>query len=297
MSKTTKLHKPKVSQLSDQIPGIDIRRSWLESEGVDTTKLDIHTYHNLAAFAGYISSIKDVQTYRDSSHTGDKNFTGTENFEDALELVLKPYGEPPVDIKDAVLDIEAKIRNNLHKKGLLTDWLVEDYHYDVEGVEIDIGKLIAGDAECYLKPNKKYKDHFYDLYINIGVAHYVTTNQIIEAFCNVIAVIVSLEKRGHKIRLFASSFSKDVSTDGRSSIINVCVKRYDEWINIKSIARIIYPSFLRRLIFKFEEVQYDKKLVSGYGLAINGLKGVITIDSALKPEELLNKIVAEHVAA
>ncbi len=280
----------------DQLRNTSIKPEALKSVGIDPEKLDMLQFSNIRQFAGYMQSIKDVKCSHNSSHTGGMGFTGTNTFEDALDLVLKPFGEPPVEIKTKVESIEHKIRNNLHKKGLLTDTIAEDYHYDVEGVEIDIAKLIAHDPECYLKPNKKYKDHFYDLNVNVAVAYHQSTDTIIDAFCKVIAVVIALERRGHKIRLFASSITKNASTEGRSSMINVCIKNYDEFVNLKAIARIIYPSYLRRLIFKVEEVAYQDKLSGGYGQAVNDLKGVVTLDSSLNEEDLLNRIVAEHVA-
>ena len=236
----------------------------LKKVGIDPDKLDILQFSNPRRFGAYVQSIKDIKTYRDSSHTGTLDFTGTKTFDDALDLIRKPNGEPPVEIRAKVENIEGKIRNNLHKKGLLTDWIAEDYHYDVEGIEIDISKLIEGNPECYLKPNAKYKDHFYTLNVNIGVAYHQSVDTIIDAFCKVIAVVVALEKRGHKIQLFATSICKNTSNDGRSSLVNVCIKQYDEFVNIRAIARIIYPSYLRRLIFKDEEVKYQKTLTSCY---------------------------------
>jgi len=281
----------------DQIKSTSIKPEDLEKVGINVDSLDIMQFRNIRHFAAYMEQIEDVKCSSNSSHTGDESFTGTKTFKEALDLILKPYGEPPVKIKDKVESIEMKIRNNLHKKGLLTDWIAEDYYYDVEGVEIDIAKLIEGDPECYLKPNKKYKDHFYTLNINVAVSWMVSTETIIDAFCRVIAVVVALEKRGHKIQLFATSITKRVSTDGRSSLINVCIKNYDEFVNIKAIARIIYPSYLRRLIFKCEEVKYQKTLSGGYGQPVNKLHGVITLDSSLKEEELLNSIVERYVGA
>jgi len=268
----------------------------LKAVGVDPDKVHLLRFDNLRQLATYVKGIKDIKCSRNSSHKEDSNWSGTKTFDDALDLILYPYKEPPVDIKEKVESIEKKVRNNLHKKGLLTDWLAEDYVYDVEGVEIDIAKLIEGDPECYLKPNKKYKDHFYDLHVNTAVSCTQSVDEIIDAFCKVVAVIVSLERRGHKIRLFASSLSKDVTSARECSLIDVCVKQYDAPVNVKMLARIIYPSFLRRIIFKVEEVEFNGTLVSGYGQAVNGMKGVITIDSSLTEEQLLNDIVAEHVA-
>ena len=279
-----------------QLDRTSFKRSDLEAVGIKPDKLDILQFDNIRQFAGYLKTLDGVVTPQKESEKGSMSFTGTNTYQEALDLILKPYGEPPAKIKTKVEDIECKIRNNLHKKGLLTDWISEDYHYDVEGVEIDIAKLVEGDPECYLKPNKKYKDCFYDLNVNVAVSYSNTTVEIIDAFCKVIAVVVALEKRGHKIRLFATSVTKDASKEGRSSLINVCIKKYDEFVDIKAIARIIYPSYLRRLIFKVEEVKYMDKLSYGYGLAVKGLKGCVTLDRSLNEEELLNKIVAEQIA-
>ncbi len=270
----------------------------LKKVGIDVNNLDILQFNNLAAFAGYMSSIKNVKTFRTASQTeGDGGWYGTEDFNTALDLVLKPYGPCPITIQTKVEDIEQKIRNNLHKKGLLTSWVIESYHYDVEGDEIDIAKLIEGNPDCYLKANKKYKDHFYDLHVNICVSCGVSTQTIIDGFCKTIAVVAALEKRGHKIRLFATSISKNVTSNGNGSLISVCIKPYDGMLDIKTLARIIYPSFLRRLVFKVEEVKYQKDLVGGYGQAVDTLDGVVTLSTNLSEEDLLNDIVKRYVAS
>ena len=265
--------------------------------GIDISKLDIKEFRNIRALSSYLLSVKDNETYRTSSKDNDYSFTGTNSFDEALDLIMYPNGEPPVEVNTRVESIENKIRNNLKKKGLLTSWIVEDYHYDVEGLELDIGKLIEGDPECYLQANKKYIDHYYELNVNIAVSGSKSTDTIIDAFCKVIAVVIALEKRGHKIKLIVSSISKNVSTDGRHSYLGTVVKGYDDYVNISTIARVIYPSFLRRLMFKIDEVMYGDKLESGYGQAVNTLKGVVTLDNSLEEEELLNSIVARYIAA
>lgn len=269
----------------------DITDKELEAVGINPKNMIVRTFDNLSQYAGFIDSVKDQTGSQNSSQTGGFGWSGTDTFEEALDLILRPNLEPPAKIKAAVDDIEGKIRNNLKKKGLITDWIAESYHYDVEGIEIDIAKLIEGDPECYLKPNLKYKDHFYDLHINFAVNAGISVDTQIEALSKVVSVVTQLEKRDYKIRLFATGVFKDSGRGNQSLILSTMIKRYDDFIDINKIARIMYPSFLRRVGFKFLEVTFGKDLVSGYGQAVSSLKSVVILDNTLNEEKLMNKIV------
>lgn len=269
----------------------DITDKELSKVGVNPDKLIVKQFDNLAHYASYIEGIKDVSTYKNSSQQEGAGWSGTSNFEDALDLILRPNLEPPEDVRKGVENIEMKIRNNLKKKGLVTDWIAESYKYDVEGIEIDIAKLIEGDPECYLKPNLKYKSHFYDLHINFAVNAGVSIDTQVEALSKVVSVVSNLEKKDYKIRLFATGVFRGSGEGNQSIIISTMIKRYDDFIDIKKIARVLYPSFLRRIAFKVLEVEFQDKLQSGYGQAVSDLTSVITLDNSLKEEALYNKIV------
>lgn len=269
----------------------DIKEEDLKKVGIDTSRLIVKQFDTLAQYAGYVEGIRDAKSSQNSSQEGDVSWSGTDTFNDALDLILRPNLEPPEAVREGVENIELKIRNNLKKKGLVTDWIAESYHYDVEGIEIDIAKLIEGDPECYLKPNLKYKSHFYDLHINFAVNSGVSINTQVEALSKVVSVVTNLEKQDYKIRLFATGVFRNSGKDDTSIIISTMIKRYDDFIDIKKIARILYPSFLRRVAFKVLEAEFGQDLRSGYGQAVNELQSVITLDSSLQEEKLRNKII------
>ena len=275
---------------------MDIKYTDLESVGIRVDKLVVKKFNNLSQYGGYLHGIKDESNSRDSSHKEDESWSGTSTFDEALDLILRPNLPPPVKIATKVADIENRIKNALQKKGLLTDWIVEDYHYDVDGTEFDIAKLVEGNPECYLKPNVKYKSHFYDLHINFAISWNNSIDTIVDSLTKVIAVVLRLEKAGFKIRLYATGVIKNVTNDGKSIIVSIPIKHFDEIMQIDVMARVLYPSFFRRLCFKILESEFDGELNVHYGQSVSTLKGVVILDDTLKEEDLYNRIVGMSTA-
>ena len=271
---------------------LDIKKEDLKRH-LDLEKLDLVIFDSLEQYAGHLYKIKDLNISHNSSMSKGNSWYGTEDFDEALDLILRPNKDLTGKLKLDIENIENKIKNNLQKKGLLTKWIIEDYHYNVEGIELDIGKLIEGDPNCYLVPNIKYKDHFYDLHLNYIVSSVTSTEVVAEALSKVVSVIKQLDERGYKLRIFATGVSKRTTTSGRSLIQSTIIKHYDELLCINKLARVLHPSFQRRLSFKFREDKYGKDLNSEYGQSVDGIPGIINLNSSLKEESLLNSIVEQ----
>ncbi len=269
----------------------------LSKQGLLESNTDIILFNNLKHYAEVLEEIRDVKTARNSSHDNGSSWAGTSDFQEALDLILKPNKPAPHSVDVEIKRIETKIKNTLKKKGILTEYIVESYTYDVEGEEIDIAKLIEGDPNCYLKANRKYTGFYYDLHVNFAVNSNMSVDTIIDAYSKVIATIVQLERRGYKIRLIASGIFKGSGSGAgdtaKNIVISVPVKHYDTPISIDGIVKVLYPSFLRRLAFKILEVNFDKTLQGGYGQAVSGTEGVVTTDSSLCEDTLLKGILGK----
>jgi hypothetical protein len=289
------MREPLVKNMLSKFEHIGLNKQDLKEQGFTEDNTDIILFNNLRHYAEVLEEIRHTRTAQTSSQNTGGGWSGTETFQEALDLVLKPNQKAAHKVESEIERITTKIKNNLKKKGILTDYIVESYHYDVEGEEIDIAKLIEGDPNCYLKANKKYTGFYYDLHVNFAVNAGMSVDIIVEAYSKVIATVIGLERKGYKIRLVASGLFADSgpSADKKNIIISVPIKHYDTPISIDAIAKVLYPSFLRRLAFKVLEVNYDNRLASGYGHAVNNTKGVVTTDSSLTEDQILKGMLGD----
>ena len=289
------MREPLTRNMLTKFKHIGLEQKDLAAQGLTEDNTDIILFNNLKHYAEVLEEIKDVQTSQSSSHSTGGSWSGTDTFQEALDLILKPNQKATHKVEQELERITTKIKNNLKKKGILTEYIVESYHYDVEGEEIDIAKLIEGDPNCYLKANKKYTGFYYDLHVNFAVNSGMSVDTIVEAYSKVIATVIGLERKGYKIRLVASGLfnGSGRSTSNKNIVISVPIKHYDTPIDVDAIAKVLYPSFLRRLAFKVLEVNYDKNLSSGYGQAVNRTNGVVTTDSSLTEDSILKGLLGD----
>jgi hypothetical protein len=103
---------------------------------------------------GYLEkTLKEVKRKNpDSSDIG--------KYKDALKnLVQRKSDFPEKDQKS----IENLVRNNLLKRGLITEEIYENFVYTSDGtnVGVDIGKYAAGESDCVITPSRQYIDFFF----------------------------------------------------------------------------------------------------------------------------------------
>ena len=99
------------------------------------------------------------------------------SYKKALDMLLTGETDFP---KEEQASIRNLVRSNLHKRGLITDEVYENFRYTTDGtkVDVDVGKFTAGEPDCVMSPSRQYIDFFYELYISVSYPHYITNEAV-----------------------------------------------------------------------------------------------------------------------
>ncbi len=143
---------------------------------------DFMAFRNLDHFKHVVSGIKQAAT--DSCNM---------EYDVALAKLLKGESDFP---EAEQVSIRNLVRSNLHKRGLITEEVYENFRYSTDGtqVDVDVGKYANGEPDCVITPARQYIDFFYELYISISYPYYVD-NETIRA--NVAKLLATIEGKGY----------------------------------------------------------------------------------------------------
>lgn len=191
-----------------------------------------------------------------SSDTGDKSFTMTKNYGEALHLLKNGWEEG-----SKKLTHKLKISN---KRDTET---VKRAVYDVVGFQASVPRYLQGiPTNMVNKRSVKQKAKVVTLVKSIAYHGGVSANQILEDSTKFIQIIQEIEKQGVRVNVHVALFS----SCGREQLaIRIPVKKASERLNISKMSfPLLHPSFLRRIMFRAFEV--DQRLTNsswkyGYG--------------------------------
>lgn len=248
-------------------------------------KLVVENFDSLEVFTKTIMERKPNDVFRGrslSSDDGDVKFTGTNNLQEALELMKKGWEEPLADIKKSAGDIKAKSNTPVQK------------------IRPTIG--IVGYAPCVPNaimglPNSMIavdrvpmKSKVLTVMYSIGVNCKVKRAAIIEAGVAVLKMVNDLELKGYRVKLKVEL----MGGTGNSTLasVSVNVKDWRQHIDLKKLTfPMIHPSALRRVSFRWLETVpelNDNGFTCGYGTPINN-KGYQKAKELYQKEGILDK--------
>jgi hypothetical protein len=220
----------------------------------------ITVYSSLAAFTKHLEKTKDVPTKQTVAMGGTKAFTGTKNFEEALEMLKTGSPDIREGLKKAVKLAVEKLNKELNTQP-------EGYVADVEGLFFDVARVIEGEPECwYREPWDKVKKPRITIPLLGSYNASFQTEEAIRNASEIIALIKALEDAGFECEL-AMVFVAEGACDatGKGSYQEVMIKNFDETFNWNKLSAMLHPSFFRRMTFRDIEVALPKTLAAGYG--------------------------------
>lgn len=196
-----------------------------------------------------------------SSISGDKSFTGTESYEEAMGLFNNGWSEKVEEIKKDIVEFDrATERDVSYQKSRPANSVV--------GFAPHVPNAIMGlpNSMIYTErtPMKaKVVRIIYNMCVNCGWSE----RDIMKAGLAVLKVAYSMEKKGYRVRIDANPFFAQSSKE--YTCVTVCIKDWRQPIDIKKIAfPLAHPSMFRRLGFRWLETVpelTDTSYVSGYG--------------------------------
>ena len=185
-----------------------------------------------------------------------KDWQGVESYEEALDLLRNGY-QPVVE----------KLQDSLKANRQGTSKRMQ-FENQVHGFAPIVPLALKGVPNSMINMTiKPIKCKVIDIYYDMGVPAYLSSDNIIKAGQKLLATIIGLEKEGYRFNLYAlQAFSSD--TD--AGILCVKVKSSDKPIDLKRMSTpLTHPAFFRVIGFDWQgKSPITKYRGSGRGQAL-----------------------------
>ncbi len=217
------------------------------------------SFDSLAKFTKYLEINKDVVAAEDHSETASYKFSQTHNLAEAIAMLKT--GSPKIEegLKNSVSHAIAELKKELDSEP-------QGYVADVQGLFFDVVKVVEGDPEAwYREPWDKTRKPRISVPIMGTYPGVFNTDKAIENASNIIALIKAMEDKGIEVELYMMFITKGMYNDGTSDCVTITIKGYSESFNWRKLSAMLHPSFFRRCLFRYNEIEAGMDLKYNYG--------------------------------
>lgn len=223
----------------------------------------IREFDSLNNFYEYITTtpLNKVFCWNLSSTAGSKKFTGTENFEEAVNLFKNGW-----DDMAKKLTKKLKVTQN---QTMCSE--VQKTVYDIVGFQCSVPRYLQGIPTSMV--NKRLvpiKQKVVTLNKDFTYNAMTSTEDIIEASIQTMQVVKRIEAQGVRVNL---NIIFGITAGNTREIVKIRIKSANERVNISKLAfPLVHPSMFRRLCFRYIEVAptITNSYKYGYGMPLNG---------------------------
>lgn len=202
-------------------------------------------------------------TYCSSGKSGDKDWAGTNNFPQAVELAENGWPDGLKKIKKAIEDLEAlPVMEPLPV-------------FDVCGEAFNLDAVLTGQPEnmFYFIPQESNKPRVIPISFAFNFTAKTNSREIIKRGAAIASAVNDLENQGFRVELYAHKLTRHPGNESGNDLFTIIkIKDADQHLDLERLVYIAaHPSMNRRLGFKLCE-QYGRdefleRLGSGYGTA------------------------------
>ena len=195
-----------------------------------------------------------------SSTMPDRLFTGTNNYEEAIEKLM--HGDDDI-AKRLVEKANTECKIAPSQKSMTV--------YDVVGYQASVPRYLQGVPNSMI--NKRMvaqKQKVITITKSVGYIASYTTNEMIEESIKTLKLIKQIEQKGIRCNLYVCSYVRGDARDAYG--FRVKVKNANERLNMSKLAfTMAHPSMLRRIAFRYREVMPEgtKYITYSMGTSIN----------------------------
>lgn len=220
---------------------------------------DFMAFRNLDHFRFVVSKLRQKQD----------NNCGM-SYETALHKLLKGESDFP---EEEQMSIRNLVRSNLHKRGLITEEVYENFRYSTDGtkVDVDVGKYANGEPDCVITPARQYIDFFYELYISISYPYNIDNSTIRKNCAKLLATIEELERQHIFIKISLVLPIRNLvhnEVRGRTNFMSaIPLFSHKDPKSVSTMSSVINDRLLRKFYFAIVEDLYGENLRSSYGYA------------------------------
>lgn len=239
---------------------------------------DFMSFRNLDHFRYTVSKIKQKED----------NNCGM-SYDKALNMLIMGKTDFAKTEQESIRNL---VRSNLHKRGLITEEVYENFRYTTDGtaVDFDMGKYANGEPDCVMSPSRQYIDFFYELYVNISYAYYVDNATVRANVAKLLATVEELERQHIFIKVTLVLPIRGCSRGSRGNFMSsVPLFSHKERKSVDMMSCVINERLLRKFYFALLENHYEKDLSGNYGSVI-ALDGTMSIGDKFDEIEFFEKV-------
>lgn len=209
--------------------------------------VELVEFESLNDFYNYITNTPFNKGCKYQSIYNGEDFTGTESFEEAIELFKSGWSVMATDLVKKLKVAESKKQTTMKPKQTLS----------VCGYQAVVPLYLQGVPNNMV--NKKMipvKQKVITLNKSISYNCGTTKEKIIEESVKTLQIIKKLESQGYRCNLNVFwCISERHKNTGKRIAVKIKIKSSTEKLNISKLAfPLVHPSMLRRLLFRFIEV-------------------------------------------
>lgn len=250
--------------------------SWADTIG----PRDFMDFRNLDHFRYVVSKITQLEDEKCGM-----------TYKKSLDMMLKGENDFPEAEQATIRNL---VRSNLHKRGLITEEVYENFRYTCDGTQVDVdaGKYAAGEPDCVMSPSVQYVDFFYELYINISYSAGVSNSTIRENVAKLLATIEELERQHIFIKIVMVLPINQVTSKRERTQFMATVPLFSHKTvkSVETMSSIVNERLLRKFFFAILENVYGEDLSGGYGQVID-LDGTMSIGRKFDEVEFFKEVV------
>jgi len=196
----------------------------------------------------------------------DRNFTGTDTYEEALDLARWGWPEGTQRMQQAVDAIASSTAVQT----------VMSTMHDVAGAYPIAAYAAAGDPMCMVAPGEVL-DSVRPV-VRLYVSNTARANTEVESIMNygavVLSVVDALESGGFRVEITQGSPVAAFMKDNLVGECQIILKNADDALDIEKLSfALAHPSMLRRLQFRWRETHTNGDFELGYGVPVQAKQG------------------------
>ena len=218
------------------------------------------------------------------------------SYAQALSDITRRKSDFPKEDQHTVRNL---VRNNLLKRGLITQEIYESYKYtngsEGANVGVDIGKYCAGEPDCVLTPSRQYVDFFYELYISISYSGNTPDSYVRDNVAKLLATVEELERKRIFVKIntvLPIEGAARINSESRNFFSLIPVFSHKDFKNVELMSSVVNEKLLRKFYFAVLEDLYGSDINYGYGYTVD-LPKTINIGGTLNEVELFESIVKD----
>lgn len=228
-------------------------------------------FKNVSDFVRYLKSNSDTENTKSIDRDDDDKWTGVRTWYDFENYLDEGNSEITDNVRKHTKYYIDKFEDIFTIK--------TDYEFDVVGQFFDIGAVMVGEPEAWIKQIEVKEDKFIELNIQGTYADGTDLEMVRKNGSKVFAIASVLEKQGYlvKINMIYRTIESNSKNSKQITEAKIAVKDYNQGLDYKKFGILLGVPMFRRGFLRLLEIEYGTNCRSSYGCA-RSIKGDINLD-------------------